>query len=306
VTRLLVTGASGFIGQEVLRLTCEDQLAGFEVHAICRTPPSGPFPRITWHAGDVLSMDHNRFLRGIGPTHLLHLAWATERKSYWTTERNLGWLEAGVKLLVAFRDAGGRRFVGVGTCSEYAPSALPCSELSTPLAPWSLYGASKAAMSLVTSALARDQLATAWARLFFLYGPAEPNDRLVPRLLSAATTGAVLSVQKEHVRDYLHVTDVARGLLSLVRSDITGPVNIGSGIGITVSELAQTAARAANGLIRLSTPDAVSVTSPSTRFSDAPAYVVSNNDRLRSTGWKPTVDLEEGLRAMASGLSLRG
>ena len=306
MTRLLVTGASGFIGQEVLRLACEDQLASFELHAGCRRPPSSPFPRVTWHAGDILSMDHDRFLRDIRPTHLLHLAWATERTSYWTTERNLGWLEAGVKLLVAFRDAGGRRFVGVGTCSEYAPSALPSSELSTPLAPWSLYGASKAAMSLVTSALAGEQLTTAWARLFFLYGPAEPPDRLVPRLLSSATTGLVVSVQKEHVRDYLHVSDVARGLLSLVRADITGPVNIGSGVGITIDELAQTAARAASGVIRLSKPDTPSATSPSSRFSNAPGYVVANNDRLRSTGWKPTVDLEEGLRAMASGLALRG
>jgi nucleoside-diphosphate-sugar epimerase len=115
-----------------------------------------------------------------------------------------------------------------------------------------------------------------------------------------------MSVHKEHVRDYLHVSDVARGLLSLVRADITGPVNIGSGMGVTIDELAQTAARAADGVIKLSQPDALSATSPPSRFSDAPGYVVANNDRLRSTGWKPRVGLEEGLRAMATGLALRG
>ena len=306
MNRLVVTGASGFIGQAVLRIACEDQLPGFEVHAVCRTPLSGTFPQVIWHAGDMLSMDHERFLGAIEPTHLLHLAWATERKSYWTTENNLGWLEAGVKLLVAFRESGGQRFVGVGTCSEYAPSAVPSSELTTPLTPWSLYGATKAAMSLVASALAGERLSTAWARLFFLYGPGEPDDRLVPRLLSSVATGSVIAVHGEHVRDYLHVSDVARGLVALLRADITGPVNIGSGIGISIDELAQAAARATNGSIRLAKADRPGAASPFARFSEAPLYVVANNDSLRSTGWRPRVELEQGLRAMATGLALRG
>ncbi len=91
--------------------------------------------------------------------------------------------------------------------------------------------------SLAPSLLGPEVTAT-WARLFYLYGPGEPEERLVPRLLGAAASGGEINVHADHVRDYLHVSDAAKALAVLLHSQVGGAVNVGSGRGTRISELA--------------------------------------------------------------------
>jgi nucleoside-diphosphate-sugar epimerase len=289
--RLLVSGANGFIGRHVLAALNEDN-DGYEVHGLSRSAPAEQ-EGIYWHQADLLSPSSDKIVRDIGATHLLHLAWETERPAYWTSEDNVLWIEASTRLLRSFQAAGGNSFVGVGTCSEYAPSSERCSELTTPIAPWSIYGASKAALALLAPPLLGPDITATWARLFYLYGPGEPEDRLVPRLLGAVASGEEIKVHVNHVRDYLHVSDVARALLVLLGARLQGAVNVGSGRGITTRELASAAAEAANGRVSLSQPD-----QEDSRFSSAPGYVVADCGRLSSAGWEPEVNLENGLHEM--------
>jgi nucleoside-diphosphate-sugar epimerase len=208
--RLLVSGANGFIGRHVLAALNEDN-DGYEVHGLSRSAPAEQ-EGIYWHQADLLSPSSDKIVRDIGATHLLHLAWETERPAYWTSEDNVLWIEASTRLLRSFQAAGGNSFVGVGTCSEYAPSSERCSELTTPIAPWSIYGASKAALALLAPPLLGPDITATWARLFYLYGPGEPEDRLVPRLLGAVASGEEIKVHVNHVRDYLHVSVLVVGL----------------------------------------------------------------------------------------------
>jgi nucleoside-diphosphate-sugar epimerase len=299
VKLVLVTGATGFIGRYVLAALEEaSDSSGFELHALSRRAPDSPDEKspgnAVWHRTDLLSPGSDRIVKQIGATHLLHLAWVTERGTYWTSEENFAWLVASERLLRSFRDGGGERFVGVGTCSEYAPSLVPYAEMATPLAPWSLYGASKAALSLLAPAVLGPTLSTAWARLFYLYGPGEPEGRLVPTLLAAAAAGSTLRAHADHVRDYLHVSDAARALLTLLQADMAGPVNVGSGRGVTVAELARAAGDATGGNVGLLSPEPTP-----TRFSAAPPFVVADTSRLASLGWTPMTRLSDGLGELA-------
>jgi UDP-glucose 4-epimerase len=99
---------------------------------------------------------------------------------------------------------------------------------------------------------------------------------------------------KDHVRDYLYVSDVARALVALLRADAVGAVNIGSGDGVSVEELAQAAAEAVSGKVTL-----LSLASTGSRFSESPGSVVAHVTRLRSLGWRPVTALADGLQAMA-------
>lgn len=294
--RALVTGATGFIGKYVLAALGEaSERARFEVHALSRRAPEETSPgNVVWHRADLLSPASDQVVKEVGATHLVHLAWVTERDTYWTSEENLAWVVASTRLLRSFRDGGGERFVGVGTCSEYAPSPGPSAEMTTPLVPWSLYGASKAALALLGPALLGPSLSATWARLFYLYGPGEPEGRLVPRLLAAAAAGGTMSAHADHVRDYLHVSDVARALVTLLEADISGPVNVGSGHGVTIAELARAACDATGGHVELLGPEPAP-----TRFSAAPGFVVADTSRLTSLGWKPITRLADGLRELA-------
>ena len=86
------------------------------------------------------------------------------------------------------------------------------------IAPWSIYGASKAALASLAPSLLGPGITATWARFFYLYGPGEPEERLVPRLLGAAASGGEINIHADHVRDYLHVSDAAKALAVLLHS----------------------------------------------------------------------------------------
>lgn len=110
--RVLVTGATGFVGRHAVPALLA---RGFEVHGVGRGV--GP----NQHAADLLAAEDRRALIArVRPSHLLHLAWDAEPGRYWTSEANLDWVAASLDLARLFAAAGGRRFVGIGTCAEYA------------------------------------------------------------------------------------------------------------------------------------------------------------------------------------------
>ena len=92
--RALVTGASGFVGAQVVPLL---QASGFDVHAVS-SRPQPPIPGVRWHRANLLEPDAAaRVVSDARPSHLLHLAWYAEPKKYWTDPVNVRWVEASMK-----------------------------------------------------------------------------------------------------------------------------------------------------------------------------------------------------------------
>jgi nucleoside-diphosphate-sugar epimerase len=226
-----VTGAGGFVGRPAA--DCLRAL-GFDVHGVSRR--RGPLVADLLNPADV-----ERIVATVRPTHLLHLAWYTDYEHFWRSPENLRWLEASLHLVRAFAANGGRRLVMVGSCAEYASDGGVCVENQTPLAPATLYGASKHALHVAVSAFARTAgLSLAWARLFNLFGPAEQPARLVPMVIRRLSQlEPVACSDGLQVRDYLPVEDAARALALIVGGEIDGAVNVGSGTGTSVRDLAE-------------------------------------------------------------------
>ena len=87
------------------------------------------------------------------------------------------------------------------------------------------------------------------------------------------------------VRNYTYVDDLVDGIVRLMRSDLEGPVNIGSQEYVTVDELVETVARVAGKDVRI-------------KHVPGPVGVQSRNfatNRIESIGWQPRYALEEGL-----------
>ena len=165
MTRVLVTGATGFVGAPcVAGLVAR----GHEVHAVSR---HAGVADVAWHEVDVLdTLRMADLVRRVRPTHLLHLAWDVTPGVYLKSESNWQWVDASLALLRAFGSATGQRAVMIGTCAEYDPTAGYCIEGRTMLKPATIYGACKAALSLLLPAYG-EQVglhSTAWGRLFFL------------------------------------------------------------------------------------------------------------------------------------------
>jgi nucleoside-diphosphate-sugar epimerase len=291
--RLLITGASGFVGRHVLDRLPADE---WELHAVRRAAsPSANPSYIHWHACDLRDPQAaERLIEDVKPSHVLSLAWNAEHGVYWTASDNDAWADGTIALARAFARTGGRRFVGAGTCAEYDWSALsgPCVEDRTPLRPTTIYGRAKlrAGEQIAALALAHD-FSAAWGRLFFLYGPGEDPQRLVPSVTRALRAGQRAQVTEgRQVRDFLHVTDAARAFVALLRHEIGGAVNIGSGQGVPLRHIVETLERAAGRR------DAVDFGAISMR-ADEPPVIVADIMKLTTTGWRQEVSLDAGLLA---------
>jgi nucleoside-diphosphate-sugar epimerase len=287
--RVLLTGASGFIGRQCIPLLA---VKGYEVHAITRHLPSANTPsHAIWHQVDLLSPGGaGEAIERIGPKYLLHLAWYAIPGKFWKAPENLDWVRASLELFRAFATGGGTRLVAAGSCSEYASCAGECVEGQTLLAPATLYGSSKHVLERTLHSWCKEAgVSAAWGRIFYLYGPHEDPSRLVAYAIGSLLRGEpALCSEGLQVLDFLRVQDVASAFVALLESNAQGPVNIGSGNPVEVryvlGEIGRQIGRPE--LIRLGARPS---TSPPDRWW-------ANTAKLsREVGWKPEVDLQSGL-----------
>jgi nucleoside-diphosphate-sugar epimerase len=293
VTRVLVSGAGGFVG---LALLAELSGEGNELHALCTRAHPPALQGVRWHRLDLFDATAvDALMDELAPERLVHLAWYTKHGRYWNAPENVTWVEHSLRLLRAFARHGGQRLVMLGTCAEYdwSTAAAPLVESSSPLVPASLYGAAKDALRRVACAYCEQEgIELAWGRLFFLYGPRESSQRLVPSVIRALLAGEPVAVSSgRQVRDFMHVDDVAGAVAALLGSDVVGPVNIASGVGITVGDVVDQIVRLIGHpeLIRRGTlPD---------RHGD-PSLLLADVTRLRGeVGFQPRWELADGLAA---------
>jgi nucleoside-diphosphate-sugar epimerase len=290
--RILLTGASGFLGSHALEPLRE---RGFEVHAVGsrHLPREEPSKLATWHRVDLLEPGApSALIERVRPSHLLHLAWYAEHGEFWSSTENLRWVEASLSLLRAFAEHGGERAVIAGTCAEYDWS-LPgrCVEGVSPLAPATLYGTSKHALHLLAEAFCRQVgVELAWGRIFLLYGPAENPNRLLPAVARAVLSGRPARCSHgRQLRDFLYVADVADAFAALCASRACGAVNIGSGEPVAIAELVNLIATAAGD------PKLVRLGALPPRVGE-PDELVADVTRLREElGWEPRLTLTEGV-----------
>lgn len=288
--RVLVTGASGFLGTHCLAALAARGWT--DVHAVSRTPQHAA--RATWHSCDLFDPRAvEELLRAVRPTHALHLAWCTTPGRYWGSPENLRWLTASVTLLEEFARAGGRRFVAAGSCAEYAWRSGSCSESTTPLAPATPYGAAKHAFQVVLSSFAPTLgISAAWGRIFVPYGPHEHPERLVAYVIRSLLAGtAALCTSGEQRRDFVYGGDVADAFAALLDSELSGPVNIGSGEPVEVRSVITAVGE------HIGRPDLVRLGARPLPAGE-PDLLAADVSRLRQDlGWRPRTSLRDGIAA---------
>jgi nucleoside-diphosphate-sugar epimerase len=240
VKRVLVTGLCGFVGRNVVAPLLS---RGFEIHGTTSRAGQSAIAGVQrLHEIDLLEGGAAAgLISEVTPTHLLHLAWAPSGSRMRDPAENRAWTRASLSLFEAFAQAPGRRAVFAGSCAEYDWSHEVLSEATTPSKAATVYGAAKNA---VREAIAASSAAlahgSAWARLFFLYGPHEPRGRLVSDVCVGLIENRPIELSEgRQERDYLHVADAAEALAALLDGDLRGIINIGSGRAVAIRDIAR-------------------------------------------------------------------
>lgn len=291
---LLLTGGRGFIGRAALHEIVKTQYFS-EIHAVRSASPGAlpPFNSVIWHSTNLLESGRGEDLvQAIKPTHCLHGSWETSHGAFWTAAVNHAWVQASTALAEAFGRMKGVRFLSLGSVAEYDWSTHRMIETITPETPQTLYGESKLRFHQNLMGLAtRFSFSAATGRVFFVYGPYENPQKLI-----ATACRAVVDQKKSAFgslglwRDYLHVSDLGKAISALLMSDLSGPVNLASGEPVRQSRLIETIGRisGAASYLEIGAREDASVDTP---------ILFADTARIRSTGWYPKLQHEEGLAA---------
>lgn len=251
MTTIAVTGASGFLGQHVLRHLAELPVDVVAVSRHREPPIKGN--RVRWVALDLHEAPADPFDVLLRPDMLLHLAWGGlpdyRGAAHLETE-----LPAQVKFLDSMIRNGLRSLTVAGTCMEYGLKNGCLSE-DMPCDPILPYPQAKLALLRELQAIkANMPFALTWARLFYMFGEGQQERSLYSQFKAAHDRGERNFDMSggQQLRDFLPVETVARYLcdLTLTGKD-AGVVNVCSGNPIRVRELVEGWAGELNWNVRL-------------------------------------------------------
>ena len=286
--RVLVTGGAGFIGSAIVR---QLQEAGAEPVVADLKPH--PDPAVTSVVGDLREAPARAAAVTDDLHGVLHLAALTSVlksiEAPWDFYRSNVEMTSG--LLERAREVGVGRFVSASTNAVVGDVGRSTITEQLPLRPLTPYGATKAAAEMVMSAYeASYGILACPLRLSNVYGPGMGHkDSMVPRLMRAALSGDTVDVygDGEQVRDFVHVFDVAAAFLQALEEGWAQPVIIAGGRSYSVNELIS--------MSRDVTGRSLPTRNVPAKAGEMPAVVV-DTARAHSLGWKPKVEMIDGLR----------
>ena len=302
MTRVVVTGGTGFVGANLVRRLIADRC---QVHLLVR-PESSSWridairDRVTLHTvrlSDATSV--RSVLKPIEPRWVFHLAahgaysWETDEAQM--HETNVLGTEV---LLKAATDLGVEMFVNTGSSSEYgrqdhAPAETESTRPETP------YGRTKA---MATSICSHDAdyhgARVRTLRLYSAYGPFEDPRRLLPSLIVHGRRGVFPPlVNPQTARDFVYVDDVVDACLSAAQHHGGEPgaiYNVGTGVQTTVREAVEVARRV------LRVPAEPKWGTMRARAWDTDTWVADSGRIRRELGWEPRFAFEAGFRQMVA------
>lgn len=308
--KILVTGGAGYIGSVTVERLFDEGHTVAVFDNLERGHRQALDPRAEFIEGDLRDLAAvERCLTRTRPEAVIHFAaYALVGESMQRPEAYFGNnLRGGVNLAEAMLKAGTRRIVFSSTCATYGqPDRSPITE-DTPQAPTNPYGESKLMFETVLTWYQRlHGFQPVFLRYFNACGASEkygedhdPETHLIPNILKVAL-GQQASVSifgsdydtpdGTCIRDYIHITDLARAHCLALTRDVTGAVNLGTGAGFSVRQVVDAARRV--------TGHAIPIAQKPRRPGDPPRLVAEAVKAERVLGWRPEhSSLEEIIRS---------
>lgn len=289
--KILLTGATGFIGSAFARLALE---RGHEIMGLALPAERLPAAlvnadKVRWARGSLEQAPWSE-IGNFSPEVCVHAAWLTTPGVYLESPENERFRDSSIEFLrTAARQAGVSHIVGLGTCIEYELSPRPLSEEATPIRPTTRYAKCKNELRLALEIDSRSHgFGFCWARVFYPYGPGEHPSRLCSSLLEKLARDEKVTLRTpDSTKDYIFIDDLAGALATVVEQRRQGAINLGTGTGVPVREIAETLGALVGKQDLLAYP-----VPPE---ADPFPFVVADASRLHQCGWLPRFSLQQGL-----------
>jgi dTDP-glucose 4,6-dehydratase len=298
--RVVITGAAGFIGSHLSDALVGD---GHEVVGIDNllTGDVANVAHLTGERFVFLKHDVTNYISVDGPVDCV-MHWASPASPIDYLELPIPTLKVGAlgtHNALGLAKAKGARFVLASTSEVYGdPLEHPQRETYwgnvNPIGPRGVYDEAKRFAEAITVAYHRFHgLDTKIVRIFNTYGPRMRirDGRAVPTFIAQALRGDDVTIfgSGTQTRSFCYISDLVRGILALMRSEVNDPVNIGNPHEMSIETIARR-------IIELTGSSSRLVTRPLP--TDDPKVRQPDITRARTLlGWDPTVSLDEGLQA---------
>jgi UDP-glucose 4-epimerase len=295
--RVLVTGATGFIGRHVVRAL---HAMDADVHALTRwdgdAVDAGIAPA-TCHRGDLTDPKSIvEIVTRVVPEHVVHLGAFTHVGRSWeyASECIQTNVQGTVDLLLALREVECRRVLYVSSSDVYGDIPAPFAEddAVNPLSPYAVSKYSAERFCVLDYRVNGTPIVI--VRPFSVYGPGQSSDRVVPEIILCALRGTELRMtDARQTREFNHVDDIASGIVAaLTAPGIEGEIlNLGCGEELSIREV--------TGLILdlMGNPITARFGAIPPRPNEVPRMAADSMKARRLLGWQPQRQLRQGLAA---------
>ena len=302
--KILVTGAGGFIGSQVVDLLMSQ---GAQVTALCKYSSTGSYgwldseqyddsPNLERVLGDVTDSEFVRTLVSdqdvvINLAALIGIPYSYVASRSYINVNVVGTLN----FLEALKESNSR-FIHISTSEVYGtPESVPI-QTTHPINPQSPYAASKVAADQLCSSYAKSfgsQILV--VRPFNTFGPRQSRRAVIPTILSQVSLGAkqIRLGSTTTKRDFTYVEDTARAIVAASTKGVPDGrvIQLGTGRSVSISELLEICKKLFNVDFEIITEES------RVRPKNSEVEILESDPRtaLEELGWEARVSLEEGL-----------
>ena len=170
---------------------------------------------------------------------VINTAWYADPQHYQSSYQNVESMNFALNLLEICKTQKVKHFIGIGSCLEYTASESLITK-DMPLSPNNLYAASKIITYLALKKYFEEtETNFTWARLFYLFGDKQPSTKLSGYLENSfKSKKQVILKNPFDILDFSHIDDIGVAISDLIEEPLRGPINICSGVGTSVYDLA--------------------------------------------------------------------